>query len=112
MNRKLLALLLAAAVFLTACSAAVEYPKAIMVEDITYISEGLVLPVEMDPGAMVGFVTSTVYGMPTEHGQANFDEAMGKAYARCTDANGNEGIAVDVSGGWLFFLPQAKEGGN
>ena len=110
MIRKLLALALAA-LLLCGCSAGVEYPQAIMVEDVTYVTDGTVLPVEMEPEAILGFVTSTVYGMPGEHGQANFDEALGKAYARCADAEGNEGIAIDVTGGWLFFLPQAEDGG-
>ena len=109
MKHPLIALALVV-VLLAGCSAQTEYPKAIMVDDVTYLSRDVVLPVEMDPDAIVGFVTSTVYGMPMEHGQANFDEALGKAYARCTDADGNSGIAIDVNGGWLFFLPEENEG--
>ncbi len=110
MKIRFLALLLIGALLIAGCSAQPEYPKAIMVEDVTYLSTGEELPIEMAPEAMVGFVTSTVYGMPAEHGQANFDEALGKAYARCTDAAGNEGIAIDLNGGWLFFLPEEKAG--
>lgn len=103
--KRFLALLLLAAL-LAGCSAQVEYPPAIFVDGVLYYSTGEYLPIEMEPEAVVGIVTSCVYGMPEEHGQANFDEAMGKAYAVCENADGRSGVAIDVSGGWLFCLPQ------
>lgn len=109
MKRWIAAALLILTAVLAGCSAQVEYPQAIMVNDVIYYSTGELLPVEMDPESMAGFVTSCVYGLPEENGQANFDDALGKAYAICQDAEGNEGVAMDMNGGWLFFRAEEPE---
>lgn len=74
----------------------------IMVEDKIYTYIGYEVPVEIDKGAILGKITSTVneYEMPMENGQANF-EIKGAKFARYEDD-----MVVFLNNKWILFRNQ------
>ena len=73
-----------------------------MVENKIYTYIGYEVPVEIDKGAILGKITSTVneYEMPMENGQANF-EIKGAKFARYEDD-----MVVFLNNKWILFRNQ------
>ena len=105
MNRRSLCagLLLCAALLLPAgCAGRGEggdWPAALMVDGVVYVSTGEEVSAEVDPG-VIRVVSSYTGTMPTWDGQANFDRDLSCQYAVTS-----VGLLVKFDHEWVRFEP-------
>lgn len=76
-----------------------DWPAALMVDGVVYVSTGEAVPAEVDPGVIrtVGSYTDT---MPIRDGQANFDRDLSCQYAMTS-----MGLLVMLDHEWVRFEP-------
>lgn len=104
MKKILLTILIVSVLALAGCGEATGSGKPdlrpmLMVEDEIYLDTGEEMPVEIDPSAIIGKITSSVEQgeMPTENGQSNFG-CIDSEYAYYDD-----GLAVMINNEWYRF---------
>jgi hypothetical protein len=109
MKNKIIAILLALSLILTACGEPEPDPitpaapnarqPSIMVDDVYYFISGINANVEIDESDYLGKITSTVplSEIPVENGHSNF-VAVGTPYAEYEN-----GIIALIEGKWVIF---------
>lgn len=82
----------------------VDYPAAIMVNDIVYLLEGVPMSAEVDESAIIGYTESYTGTFPENNGETNFNPELGMPYAQVEG-----GIAVLYKNEWYLGTPFSNE---
>lgn len=85
----------------TAVTAEIDYPAAIMVNDIIYLFEGEPMAGEVDENAILGYTESYTDTFPAKNGETNFNRELEMPYAQVEN-----GIAVLYENEWHLCIPK------